>query len=203
MFARAFFILKSISMNKNICVFCSSSDHLPEKYYEAAKELGTVIGISGDNIVYGGTSVGLMHAAAFATKQSGGKVIGVIPELIQSKGIASDYADELIVTTDMKERKEVIREKSDAFIALPGSFGTLEEIMEVITLKQLAYHSKAIVFVDVDGFYAALKAQFDMQYQEKFANESFRKMYVFVDNAEEALDYINKYSVTDQVAKWD
>jgi len=130
-------------------------------------------------------------------------VIGVIPELIKSKGIASDYADELIITTDMKERKEVIRDRSDAFIALPGSFGTLEEIMEVITLKQLGYHYKAIVFVDVDGFYSALKAQFEMQYQENFANESFRQMYVFVDNAEDALDYINNYTAVDQVAKWD
>lgn len=190
-------------MKKNICVFCSSSDYLSDKYYEAAKDLGNAIGASGNNIVYGGTSVGLMHASAFATKQSGGKVIGVIPELIQSKGIASDYADELIVTMDMKERKEVIREKSDAFIALPGSFGTLEEIMEVITLKQLGYHSKAIVFVDVDGFYSALKAQFDMQYQEKFANESFRNMYVFVDSAAEALDYINNYTAADQITKWD
>lgn len=191
------------TMNKNICVFCSSSDHLPEKYYKAAKELGNAIGNSGNHIVYGGTNVGLMHASALATKQSGGKVIGVIPELIQSKGIASDYADELIVTTDMKERKEVIRDKSDAFIALPGSFGTLEEIMEVITLKQLGYHTKAIVFVDVDGFYSALKTQFDMQYQEKFANESFRQLYTFVDTAEDAIDYINSYTVKDQVAKWD
>lgn len=190
-------------MNKNICVFCSSSDYLADKYYEVAKDLGKAIGTSGHNIVYGGTSVGLMHASAFATKESGGKVIGVIPELIQSKGIASDYADELIITRDMKERKEVIREKSDAFIALPGSFGTLEEIMEVITLKQLGCHSKAIVFVDVDGFYLALKAQFDMQYQEKFANESFRKMYVFVDTVAEALDYINNYTGADQITKWD
>ena len=190
-------------MSKNICVFCSSSDYLEDKYYEAARELGRAIGESGNHIVYGGTNVGLMHASALATKQAGGRVIGVIPELIQSKGIASDYADELIVTEDMKERKEVIREKSDAFIALPGSFGTLEEIMEVITLKQLGYHSKAIVFVDVDGFYSALKAQFDMQYQENFANESFRQMYVFVNDAKEALDYINSYVETDQVAKWD
>ena len=190
-------------MDKNICVFCSSSDHLSDKYYEAAKKLGTAIGNSGNHIVYGGTNVGLMHASALATKNSGGKVIGVIPELIKSKGIASDYADELIITTDMKERKEVIRDRSDAFIALPGSFGTLEEIMEVITLKQLGYHYKAIVFVDVDGFYSALKAQFEMQYQENFANESFRQMYVFVDNAEDALDYINNYTAVDQVAKWD
>ena len=190
-------------MSKNICVFCSSSDYLADKYYKAAEELGRAIGESGNHIVYGGTNVGLMHASALATKQSGGRVIGVIPELIQSKGIASDYTDELIVTKDMKERKEVIREKSDAFIALPGSFGTLEEIMEVITLKQLGYHSKAIVFVDVDGFYSALRAQFDMQYQENFANEAFRQMYVFVKDAKEALDYINSYVETNQVAKWD
>jgi len=190
-------------MDKNICVFCSSSDHLDKKYYNAAKELGEMIGNTGNHIVYGGTNVGLMHAAAFSTKQTGGKVIGVIPELIHSKGITSNYADELIVTSDMKERKDVIRDKSDAFIALPGSFGTLEEIMEVIALKQLGYHSKAIVFVDVDGFYSALKAQFDMQYQEKFAKDVYRQLYVFVDNAKEALDYINNYVESKQVAKWD
>ncbi len=190
-------------MNKNICVFCSSSDHLPEKYYEAARELGQAIGESKNHIVYGGTNVGLMHASALATKQFGGKVIGVIPELIQSKGIAADYADELIVTPNMKERKEVIREKSDAFIALPGSFGTLEEIMEVITLKQLGYHSKAIVFIDVDGFYSALKAQFDMQYQDKFAHASFRQLYTFVTNADEAMAYISDYVVEKQITKWD
>jgi len=190
-------------MDKNICVFCSSSNHLDNKYYDAAKNLGVAIGNAGNHIVYGGTNVGLMHAAAFATKQAGGKVIGVIPELIHSNGIASDYADELIVTSDMKERKDVIRDKSDAFVALPGSFGTLEEIMEVIALKQLGYHSKAIVFLDVDGFYSALKAQFDMQYQEKFANEAYRQLYVFVDNAQAVLDYIDNYVENKHIAKWD
>lgn len=187
----------------NICVFCSSSNLVDQKYFEAAKKLGIIIGQFGNNLVYGGTNVGLMNQVAESVKGAGGKVIGVIPELINNYGISADFLDELIVTSDMSERKKVLREKSDAFIALPGGFGTLEEVLEVITLKQLGYHNLPIVFVNTDGFYDFLNDQFELSYREGFAKEDYRDCYVFVNNYDSAMEYIKNYKKEELKTKWD
>lgn len=187
----------------NICVFCSSSNSVHEKYFEAAKNLGIAIGNSGNNLVYGGTSVGLMNQVAVSVKEAGGKVIGVVPKLINDYGISADYLDELIITPDMAERKTILREKSDAFVALPGGFGTLEEILEVITLKQLGYHNLPIVFVNTDGFYDFLNDQFELSYREGFAKEDYRDYYIFVNNYDSAMSYIQNYKKEQLKTKWD
>ncbi|MFA8433162.1 MAG: TIGR00730 family Rossman fold protein [Marinifilaceae bacterium] len=189
-------------MNKKICVFCSSSDVLEEVYFNEAKNLGKSIGQENFSLVYGGTNVGLMHEVARSVHDEGGKVIGVIPEKIKNNGIAASDIDELIVTSDMKERKAVMREKSDAFVALPGGFGTLEEILEVITLKQLGYHNKAIVFVDSDGFYFHLIQQFEKFYEKQFSKQNYRKMYKVVASGVEAIEYIKTYREEDLGSKW-
>lgn len=187
----------------NICVFCSSSNSLGEDYFQEAKNLGIEIGSTGNNLVYGGTNVGLMNEVAMAVKKSGGKVIGVIPKLIKDFGICASNLDELIITSDMADRKKILREKSNAFIALPGGFGTLEEILEVITLKQLGYHNLPIVFINTKGFYNNLKEQFEISYQEKFAKEQYKKMYVFVDDYNQALAYVKDYKQEQSGTKWD
>nr|WP_320120305.1 TIGR00730 family Rossman fold protein [uncultured Marinifilum sp.] len=187
----------------NICVFCSSSNSLADIYFEEAKKLGVGIGLAGNNLVYGGTNVGLMNEVAVAVKKSGGKAIGVIPKLIKDYGLSANNLDELIITPDMAERKKILREKSNAFIALSGGFGTLEEILEVITLKQLGYHNLPIVFINTNGFYNNLKEQFEVSYREKFAKEQYRKMYVFVDDYKQALTYIKDYKHEQTGTKWD
>ncbi|NOU60904.1 TIGR00730 family Rossman fold protein [Marinifilum caeruleilacunae] len=187
----------------NICVFCSSSNSLDSVYFEEARQLGNLIGSKGFGLVYGGTNVGLMNEVAESVKTSGGKVMGVIPKLINEYGISADFLDELIITPDMAERKKLLRDKSDAFVALPGGFGTLEEILEVITLKQLGYHNKAIVFVNTNNFYENLKAQFELSYKEKFAKAEYRKLFYFANNYQDAIEYIENYKIENRGTKWD
>lgn len=190
-------------MSVNICVFCSSSNSVNEKYFQEARHLGLAIGRKGNNLVYGGTNVGLMNEVALSVKNAGGRVIGVIPELINNYGISADYVDELIITPDMAERKKLLRERSDAFIALPGGFGTLEEILEVITLKQLGYLNSPIVFINLDGYYDALKEQFELSYQENFAKLEYKNLYRFENDFIAALSYIENYKTERLKTKWD
>jgi uncharacterized protein (TIGR00730 family) len=102
----------------------------------------------------------------------------------------------------MRERKYLMRKRSNAFIALPGGFGTLEEILEVITLKQLNYHNKAVVFINTNGYYDSLLDQFEKSYRETFAKESYRSMYFVASNAEEAINYLRQYSPSEPLSKW-
>lgn len=187
----------------NICVFCSSSNSVGENFFKEARNLGKAIGESKNNLVYGGTNVGLMNEVAVAVNAAGGKVIGVVPKLIEQYGIAADFLDELIITPDMAERKKLLRDRSDAFIALPGGFGTLEEILEVITLKQLGYHNLPIVFINTNGFYDYLKDQFETAYQENFAKPDYRELYRFEDNYKDALASIKNYKQNQLKTKWD
>jgi len=189
-------------MNKTICVFCSSSDRLKPVFYDAARELGTRIGLEGDRLVYGGTAVGLMGETARSAKENGAHVTGVIPKRIHDAGIGWDQIDEYIITTDMRERKALLSERADAFIALPGGFGTLEEILEVMTLKQLGYHQKPVLFLNTDRFYDPLLAHFDTLYAQRFAKESFRSLYFSAAHVDEAYGYIKTYQAEVSEAKW-
>jgi hypothetical protein len=133
---------------------------------------------------------------------NGAKTIGIIPEKLRDFNLASAHAHEIIVSGDMMERKFKMRELSDAFIALAGGFGTLEEILEVITLKQLSYHNKAVVFINTNGFYDDLFKQFERSYEEKFAKENYRKLYFVAENSLEAMNYIREYKPEEMVNKW-
>ena len=151
----------------NICVFCSSSNAIANVYFEAAVNLGKLIGQNNHSIVYGGANVGLMHTVAESARQSGAISIGIIPESIHNKKLSSPLDHEQIITPNMRDRKYLMRKRSDAFIALPGGFGTLEEILEVITLKQLQYHQKPIVFINTEGFFNSLFDQFERAYRDR------------------------------------
>jgi cytokinin riboside 5'-monophosphate phosphoribohydrolase len=186
----------------NICVYCSSSNAVADIYFDTAKKLGNLIGDNGHSLVYGGANVGLMEQVAVSVKEFKGKITGIIPQKIHDKQLSSDHPDELIITPTMDERKALMREMSDAFIALPGGFGTLEEILEVITLKQLDYHRKPIVFVNANGFFNDLFTQFEKSYSENFAKENYRKLFASVDTPEEAMNYILEYQYQDMGPKW-
>ena len=129
-------------MEKSICVYCSSSDHISETYVPVAQTTGRLITERGYTLIYGGGNVGLMGVLARSVHECGGRVFGVIPEALKAiEGVAYDLADELVVTRTMQERKAIMFTKANAFLVLPGGFGTLEEFMEVLTLKQLRYHN--------------------------------------------------------------
>lgn len=187
---------------KNICVYCSSSDALDEIYFKQARELGRLIAVKNYNLVYGGSNVGLMNEVACSVRNNGGHVIGVIPERIRDHGVADQLAHELLIAPDMKERKAWMRDRADAYVALPGGFGTLEEILEVITLKQLGVHQLPIAFVDVDGFYGPLLQQFEQFYEKGIAKPDYRSLYKVCDSSEKALDYISDYTPGGVTTKW-
>jgi len=186
----------------NICVFSSSSNAIAEVYVNEAIELARMIGQSKFCLINGGSNVGLMDVVTREAGKHGAKTIGIIPEKLRDYNLASIHAHEIIISGDMMERKAKMRELSDSFIALSGGFGTLEEILEVITLKQLGYHSKAVVFINTNGFYDDLFRQFEKSYEEKFAKENYRQLYFIAENASQAMNYLRDYKPEETVNKW-
>jgi uncharacterized protein (TIGR00730 family) len=164
-------------MTKLLCVYCSSSDRLDAKYYAAATELGHELVARGWGLVYGGGNTGLMGAVARAVKEKGGNVIGVIPEFMKVRELAFAEADELITVVTMRERKLLMEARADAFVTLPGGWGTLEEIMEILTLRQLDIVQKPCVFLNQDGFYDDLVKLFEKMLAEKFFKPSNMELY--------------------------
>ena len=185
-----------------VCIFSSSSNAIDSIYIDEAIKLSRLIGHQKMTLINGGANVGLMETVLKEVVESGGKTIGIIPEKLNGHKLASEYAQELIVSKDMMERKAMMREMSDAFVALPGGFGTLEEILEVITLKQLDYHNKAIVFVNTNGFYDDLFRQFERSFNENFAKPNYRELYFIAKNTDEVMDYLNAYTPPKPVNKW-
>lgn len=186
----------------NICVFSSSSNAISDLYVKEAMDLAKMIGLAKFCLINGGSNVGLMDIVTREAGLHGAKTIGIIPEKLRDFNLASIHAHEIIVSGDMMERKARMRELSDSFIALAGGFGTLEEILEVITLKQLGYHHKAIVFINTNGFYDDLFRQFEKSYDEKFAKDSYRKLYFIAENAAQAMAYLMDYQPEVSENKW-
>jgi cytokinin riboside 5'-monophosphate phosphoribohydrolase len=185
-----------------ICVFCSSSDAVHAAYREAAADLGGRIGGAGHTLVWGGGDVGLMGAVARGAKEAGGTVVGVIPAFMHRQGVAYGKADRMVVTQDMRERKAAMEDMADAFVALPGGFGTLEEITEVITLRTFGVWAKPLVLVNTKGFYDPLRELFERYYAECFAKPDFRAVCAFVDAPAQAMDYIAGFTPPALVSKW-
>ena len=159
-------------MPKLLCVYCSSSDRLDPKYAAAAEELGHALVAHGFGLVYGGGKTGLMGTVARAVKARGGRVVGVIPKFMKARELAFDAADELVTVVTLRERKLLMEARADAFVALPGGFGTLEEILEILTLRQLDVVQKPCVFFNQDGFYNDLIRLFERMLAEKFFKPS-------------------------------
>jgi hypothetical protein len=187
---------------QGICVFCSSSDGIGRHFFAVATELGSKMAKRGQVLYYGGASVGLMGAVARAVHANGGSVVGVLPEGLRLKEIAYEDADELVITKDLRDRKAILQERADAFIALPGGFGTLEEAVELLTLKQLGFHQKPIVFLNAAGFYDPLIHVFEHMYRERFARESNRELYEIATTVDEALALIDRYEPSEPGHKW-
>lgn len=179
-----------------ICVFCASSNNASPRYLEVARQLGQLMVARDHTLVYGGGSVGLMGELAREVQQGGGRVIGVIPKRLSTEEIAFEAAEELIVTADMAERKNIMIERAEAFICLPGAFGTLDEMLEIITLRQLDYHDKPIILVNTDGFYQALLGFFERLEEERLISKECLDLYEVVDDVEAALNLLATSSGT-------
>lgn len=186
----------------NITVFSSSSDAIDPAFFEVARELGSAIGERAHTLIYGGTNVGLMGAVACAAREAGGQVVGVIPKYLAERGIGYDGCHELLETADLRERKGVMETRADAFVVLPGGFGTLEEMVEIITLKQLQQHKKAVVILNANGFYDPLRTLFEHFYEQRFAKEASRDLYYFAESVSDVLEYLDSYVPTVVPSKW-
>ena len=168
-------------------MYCSSSAAVDRQHVEVARALGAALGERGDVLVWGGATVGLMGEVARAARAAGGRTIGIIPESLRAVEIADHAADELVTTPDLPTRKRELAERADAFVALPGGFGTLEELLEQITGRLLGLHEKPIVLVDVGGFWQPLLAVFEHLYRERFARPESRGAYAVVTDVDGTL----------------
>ncbi|HVW54486.1 MAG TPA: TIGR00730 family Rossman fold protein [Rhizobiaceae bacterium] len=174
-------------MNKirSICVYCGSSPGTDNAYLDAARTLGNAMGKAGLRLIYGGGAKGIMGAVAKATAEAGGSVMGIIPRFLMNKE-ASEAAlarlDEVVVTEDMHARKHRMFEESDAFVALPGGIGTLEEIVEIMTWAQLGRHRKPMVFGNVGGFWNPMMALMEHMKREGFLHSAHLVQPLLVDD---------------------
>jgi uncharacterized protein (TIGR00730 family) len=189
-------------MSKLLCVYCASSDRLDPKYYAAAAELGREMVLRGWGLVYGGGKTGMMGAVARAVKQSGGRVVGVIPEFMKARELAYDDADELVTVITMRERKLLMETRADAFVALPGGWGTLEEILEILTLRQLDVVKKPCVFLNQDGFYDPLLQLFDRMLADRFFKPSNLELFRVANTAAGVFTEIDAAAGVQADPKW-
>ena len=186
---------------RRICVFCGSSPGARQEYGLAALELGETLARRGIGLVYGGAQVGIMGQVASAALAAGGPVIGVIPEWFMDKGVAHDALTQLHIVASMHERKALMAELADGFIALPGGIGTLEEFFEALTWVQLGLHRKPCGLLNVSGYYAKLLAFLDHVLAERLMQPAHRDMVLVAQRPAELLDRFASFQPP-QVAKW-
>lgn len=177
----------------NICIYGASSSTLEPVYYEQAQKLGALMADAGHALVFGGGREGLMGAAARGVHAGGGEIIGIAPRFFDEPGILYEHCTEMIFTDTMRERKQLMEEKSQATIVLPGGIGTYEEFFEMLTLKQLGRTDRAIVIVNTNAYYEPMQALLQATAHSRFMSESCLELYKLVDTPEQALDYINNY----------
>jgi len=183
-------------------VYCSSSSAVDRRHVEVARALGGALAERGDVLVWGGATVGLMGEVARAARAAGGRTVGVIPESLRAVEIADHAADELVVTADMLTRKRELADRADAFVALPGGFGTLEELLEQLTGRLLGFHDKPVVLVDVAGFWQPLLELFEHLYREQFARPESRAAYAVVTDVDGVLRAIDAPAGATLPSKW-
>jgi len=185
-----------------VCVFCGSQSGASPVYAAAARELGAALAARGLGLVYGGGRVGLMGEVATAAIAGGGTVVGVIPHALSSKEIAFAEATELVVVDTMHTRKALMADRADAFAALPGGFGTFDELFEILTWAQLGIHRKPVGLLNVGGFFTPLLTWLDHAVGEGLLKPRHRELLVVADTVPELLDQLANYRPPDPEIKW-
>lgn len=186
---------------KKICVYCGSSPGKNPAYSLAATRLATALCERGIGLVYGGAAVGVMGAIADAVLNAGGEAIGVIPKSLAVKEVAHANLSELHVVASMHERKAMMAELADGFIAMPGGWGTLEEIFEMLTWAQLGFHDKPCALLNVEGYYDGLISFLENSFEQQFVNQLCRPMLMETDDPNKLLDQFAAYRAP-KVRKW-
>ena len=178
----------------NICLYGASSADTDQKYISEIEKLGETMAARGHSLVFGGGATGLRGAAARGVHSKGGEITGIAPGFFNVDGVLFEHCTELIITEGMRDRKQTMEDKSDAFIAAPGGIGTFEELLEILTLKQLGRHDKPIVIYNIFGYYDALQSMIEHAISQNFVREKCRELYKFCSAPEEAMEYIENYA---------
>lgn len=187
---------------KTVCVYCGSSDKMAPVYLEAAREMGRRIACRGLSIVYGAGSTGLMGAVADGALEAGGEVIGVIPKMFNTPALAHQKLTRMEVVDTIHIRKARLAELGDAYIALPGGFGTFEELFEILTWSQIGLHSKPIGLLNTNRYYDPLLAAIEHARAEGFIYEEHRALLAFHEDPERLLDLLSSHERPEGLEKW-
>ena len=177
----------------NICLYGASSNVIDEKYILNAEKVGRLIAQRGHGMVFGGGAQGVMGGAARGVTAAGGELVGVAPGFFNVDGILYEKCTEFVYTETMRERKQIMEERADAFVVMPGGIGTFEEFFEILTLKQLGRHCKAIAIYSDGDYYRGISQLIEKAIEEKFMKEECRNLCKFFDDAEEMMDYLESY----------
>lgn len=177
----------------NICVYGASSPDIAPAFIRAGEDLGRAMARRGHALVFGAGASGLMGAVARGVTAGGGKVVGIVPSFFNVDGILYERCDELIRTETMRERKALMEARSDAFIMTPGGIGTFEEFFEILTLKQLARHSKAIAVLNTDGYFDPMIAMMERAIADGFVSDTVKELYFVCDSVDGVLEHIENY----------
>lgn len=172
---------------KSVCIFCASSDNTPQVYREAAMQMGVLCACAGIGVINGGGKVGLMGLCSDACLGNSGHVTGVIPRFMLNKGWGHHALSQMVVTSDMGSRKQQMRDLSDGVIALPGGCGTMEEVFETITQRQLGFYPHPIILLNIAGFFAPLQMWWERSMEEHFMRKEHASLWTMAETPEEAL----------------
>lgn len=186
---------------RNICVFCGSNLGVDSSYSDLAVKLGKKISKENANLIYGGANVGLMRIVAQEVMSNNGHVTGVITHFLSQKHLTLPNLSKLILVETMQERKAKMAELADAFIALPGGMGTLEELSEILTAAQLGFHSKPVGLLNINGYYNHLNKLLDNMVKEKFLLPQHRELVINSDNPDDLFEKMHKFEAP-KVGKW-
>ena len=176
-----------------ICLYGASSQNIHPDYFTGVEDFGRAMGTRGHTLLFGGGDTGLMGAAARGVKSQQGRVIGVAPRFFNADGILYPACDEFFFTDTMRERKQILEDKADAFVAVPGGIGTFDELFEILTLKQLGRHSKPVALLNLRGYFDPLLAMLEKAMADGFMKEECRSLWAAFDNAGDLLDYLVGY----------
>lgn len=180
---------------KSICVYCASSIGKNPLYAKTAVDLGETLANYGIRTIYGGAKVGIMGRLAEGVLSENGEIIGIIPEFLKTKEIVHNQLTEMITVNNMHERKSLMQEMSDGFIALPGGFGTMEELFEILTWGQIGLHKKPIGILNIDGYYDSLLDLIDRMIDEELLNKSHKEIILVSDSIGDLISQMNLYRV--------
>lgn len=177
----------------NICVYGASSNTISYSYIAAGEEFGKKLAESGHSMIYGGGANGMMGAFARGIKSGNGKIIGVVPSFLNVDGILFDGCTDMIYTDNMRERKQVMEQRADAFLMTPGGIGTFDEFFEILTLKQLGRHKKPIAVFNVNGYFDSIIKMLEKAVKENFIPEKNLSIFFVSDNPQKITDYFENY----------